>query len=69
MADVIFAHSVQSYIATRKGRALKLAPQVVAPGTKSAVYRTALFVVITLSYSQNCVATRLRSDVIFGEDC
>ena len=38
MDDVIFAHNVSAYIATRKGRALKITLQVAAPGAESAVY-------------------------------
>jgi len=37
MDDVMFAHSVPSYIATRTGRALKVAHQAAAPGADSAV--------------------------------
>jgi len=37
MDDVMFAHSVPSYIATRTGRALKVAHQAAAPGAESAV--------------------------------
>jgi len=38
MDDVIFAHNVSAYIATGKGRALKITLQVAAPGAESAVY-------------------------------
>ena len=35
--DVTFAHNVRAYIATTKGRALKVTPEVAAPGAESAV--------------------------------
>ena len=38
MDDVMFAHNVAAYIATRNGRALKVTAQLVAPGAESAVY-------------------------------
>ena len=35
--DIIVAHNVRAYIATRKWRALRVTPQAAAPGAESAV--------------------------------
>jgi len=36
--DIMFAHNIHAYIATRKGRVLKVTLQVATPGAESAVY-------------------------------
>jgi len=36
--DIMFAHNVPAYTATRKWRVLKVTPQVATPGAESAVY-------------------------------
>ena len=60
MDDVIFAHNVPAYIATRNEHALEVTPRVAARwGAESAV-TTALFAVANLNIAN---ATRITNNV------